>query len=176
MKPTIAILVCILALSSCTLSDLMWPSTTTITSSGKTTPINIGTGDIQSPLVEDLSGSGDLYSPIFNGLQTKVIRIKHTSRVPTTIAFINSEAKSVEVSITFLNATGSNLRWSQVILPDGTMDGPFGQKIGYNLKQLWGYQFIFNENMMAGDPWTGEADIRFTLRNTAYSADVTILD
>lgn len=131
---------------------------------------------VQEPLVENLSGSNNEYDPIFDGIETKTIHIKHTSGTPTTVAFINSEAKAVDVRITFPNASGANLRWSQVVMPDGTMDGPFGQKVGYNLKQFGGYQFIFNENMMAGDPWSGEADITFTLRDTAYDADVTMLE
>lgn len=126
--------------------------------------------------MENLSGSNNEYDPIFDGIETKTIHIKHTSGTPTTVAFINSEAKAVDVRITFPNASGANLRWSQVVMPDGTMDGPFGQKVGYNLKQFGGYQFIFNENMMAGDPWSGEADITFTLRDTAYDADVTMLE
>jgi hypothetical protein len=60
-------------------------------------------------------------------------------------------------------------------MPDGTMDGPFGLKTGYNLKQLGGYEFIFHENMMAGDPWSGAADITFTLLDTAYDVDAVIL-
>ncbi|NRH20891.1 hypothetical protein HOO68_02510 [Candidatus Gracilibacteria bacterium] len=172
----------IFVLSSCTSSDLIVPSNNTgsivifspVVMTGTT--ITPGSGDIQPPLVENLTGSGDEYNPIFNGIEKKVIHIKHTSGKPTTIAFINSEAKSVEIAITFPSASGANLRWSQVVLPDGTMDGPFGQIIGYNLKQFGGYQFIFNENMMAGNRWSGEADITFTLRDTTYKTDVLILD
>ena len=56
------------------------------------------------------------------------------------------------------------------------MDGPFGQKTGYNLTQLGGYQFIFNEDNMAGDPWSGEADISFKLRNDSYAQGAVILN
>ena len=57
----------------------------------------------------------------------------------------------------------ANIRFSQIILPDNTADGPFGPEISYDLKQLGTYQLIVNENMMAGDPWSGEFTIRITL-------------
>ena len=66
---------------------------------------NTGNIEHQAPLTEDLSGSGDVYYPIFQGLETKVIHVSHHSHIPTKIEFINSEAKSVEVSITFPNAS-----------------------------------------------------------------------
>lgn len=87
--------------------------------------LNTGSQTHQYPFAENFTGSTDTYNPIFKGIEKKVIRIRHTSGKPTIVTFINSEAKAVEVSITFPTASGANLRWSQVILPDGTMDGPF---------------------------------------------------
>lgn len=87
--------------------------------------LNTGSQTHQYPFAENFTGSTDTYNPIFKGIEKKVIRIRHTSGKPTIVTFINSKAKSVEVSINFLTASGTNLRWSQVILPDGTMDGPF---------------------------------------------------
>lgn len=170
------LLVSMLALSSCTLSDLQpssddgTPPIWVITGS-----INTGIIDHQDTLTEDLSWSGDAYYPIFQGLETKTIRIQHHSRIPTKISFINSQAKSIVVSIVFLNGSGANLRLSQIILPNGTMDGPFGQKTGYNLMQLGGYELIFNENMMAGEPWSGEANIILTLQDTVYEQNAVLL-
>ena len=88
---------------------------------------------------------------------------------------MNSEAKSIEVSIVFPSASGANLRLSQIILPTGTMDGPFGQKTGYNLAQFGGYQLIFSENMMAGEPWSGEAIVSLTLRDSPYKQNAVLL-
>ena len=48
-------------------------------------------------------------------------------------------------------------------MPDGTMDGPFGQDTDYELTQLGGYQLLFRENMMSGDPWSGAVDITVKL-------------
>jgi hypothetical protein len=71
LRPLIAISV--LTLSSCTMSD-MYPSSTTDTGSlnqtgtiltGSMSLDDTGGIDHQSPLVEDLSGSGNSYYPIF---------------------------------------------------------------------------------------------------------------
>lgn len=132
--------------------------------------------DSQPPLVETLTGTWDAFYPIFDGTGTKVIQATHTSGKPTEISFINSAAQSMEVAITFPDGeSDANLRWSQVIMPDGTMDGPFWQKTGYNLNQNGGYTLIFNENQMAGDRWTWRADITITLRDISYDVDTLIL-
>ena len=131
---------------------------------------------VQSPLQETLSGSHDAYYAIFNGLGTKVIHAEHISGVPTEISFINSEAKSMEVAIEFPETqSGTNLRLSQIVMPDGTMDGPFGMHVGYNLDQFGGYTLIFSENQMAGDRWSGNATITVTLRDTPYPESTVIL-
>ena len=134
------------------------------------------TPDHQSPLVETLSGTGNEFYPIFSGIGTKVIRATHTTGIPTKISFINADGKSLEVAIRFPDASsGANLRWSQIVLPDGTMDGPFGMHTGYNLAQKWWYTLIFSENQMAGDRWSGEAEITLTLRSDTYAQPVIML-
>ncbi len=90
-----------------------------------TTPTTTLSPDIQEPLKETISGNHEEYYPIFGtGLGTKVIKAVHKTGQQTKISFINSRAKSMEVSITFPEKNG-NLRFSQIIMPDGTMDGPF---------------------------------------------------
>ena len=49
----------------------------------------------------------------------------------------------------------ANLRFTQIYLPDGSADGPFGREIEYDLPQQGLYKLIVGENMMAGDPWAG---------------------
>lgn len=110
MTSRLGIIFSIFILSSCTFSDYI-PQPINTGSTAIVLPVKtgtiatLGTGEIQSPLVENLTGSGDEYYPFFNGIEKRVIRIKHTSGKPTTIAFINSEAKSVEVTITFPTAS-----------------------------------------------------------------------
>ena len=107
-------------LSSCTLSD--FSSQPIDTNIGMT---DTGNTDHQSPLVETLTGFHEEYYPIFDGAETKTIHAVHKAGTPTRVSFINSSAKSAEVILSFPVASGANLRWSQVVMPDGTMDGPF---------------------------------------------------
>jgi hypothetical protein len=70
----------------------------------------------------------------------------------------------MRIVVTFpMTATGGNLRLSQIVMPDGNMDGPFGIDSTITLAQLGRYNLIFNENMMSGDPWSGNAIVTITL-------------
>ncbi len=70
----------------------------------------------------------------------------------------------MRVVVTFpATSTGGNLRLSQIIMPDGNMDGPFGTDSTVELTQFGGYELIFHENMMSGDPWSGNAIVTITL-------------
>lgn len=76
--------VSLVLLSSCSLSDLMLQpvdtgSTDIHTGTVATGMISTGSVDHQSPLVEDISGSGGAYYPIFDGLETRVIPVEHHS-------------------------------------------------------------------------------------------------
>ena len=59
--------------------------------------------------------------------------------------------------------TVANVRFSQIIMPDGSADGPFGREIVYDLTLEGVYNLIVNENMMAGDPWAGKFTIEIEL-------------
>ncbi len=67
---------------------------------------------------------------------------------------------SAQLSSQDLNA---NVRFSQIKLPDGTMDGPFGQKMDYTLPSDGVYTLSVNENIMAGDPWEGDFTVEVVL-------------
>lgn len=58
----------------------------------------------------------------------------------------------------------ANIRFTQIFLPDGTMDGPFGKDISYDLPADGTYKVSIAENMMAGDPWSGDFEISITLQ------------
>lgn len=58
----------------------------------------------------------------------------------------------------------ANIRVSQIKMPDGKMDGPFGRTLQYPLKDTGAYQLIIGENMMAGDPWTGEFVLKLSVK------------
>lgn len=57
----------------------------------------------------------------------------------------------------------ANIRFSQIFLPDGSMDGPFGRDIEYPLPQNGVYKISIHENTMAGDPWCGLFNIEVKL-------------
>ncbi len=59
--------------------------------------------------------------------------------------------------------TAANIRFAQIIMPGGTADGPFGNRIDYKLTNGM-YQLAVNENIMAGDPWEGIFKITVDLK------------
>ncbi|HMR82660.1 MAG TPA: hypothetical protein PKE30_05995 [Niabella sp.] len=83
---------------------------------------------------------------------------------------IVSETQSIYVTITdmdtgLLNASIShskpdaNLRISQVIMPDGSTDGPFGQQITFDARQKGDYVIIINKSNMASGSQIGDVVI-----------------
>ncbi len=61
-------------------------------------------------------------------------------------------------------APDANVRIAQIKLPDGTMDGPFGQEMEYAFSFDGVYTLAVNENIMAGDPWEGDFTIEVSLK------------
>ncbi|MDR2955260.1 MAG: hypothetical protein LBV43_09285 [Prevotella sp.] len=57
----------------------------------------------------------------------------------------------------------ANVRFSQIFMPDGTMDGPFGRDMKYNLPMEGQYKISVHENTMAGDPWAGIVKVNIEL-------------
>lgn len=58
------------------------------------------------------------------------------------------------------NDKKANIRISQIGFPDNTFDGPFGQNIKYKIKAEGNYKIIIGENMMAGEPWAGDFNLK----------------
>ncbi len=61
--------------------------------------------------------------------------------------------------------TLANLRFSQIVLPNGNTDGPFGGILEYTLPINGIYRLLIHENMMAGDPWSGYFTVEVSLLN-----------
>lgn len=53
------------------------------------------------------------------------------------------------------NDSLANIRFTQIGMPDGNMDGPFDRAINYDLSPPGKYTLFVGENQMAGDPWGG---------------------
>lgn len=124
---------------------------------------SIQTWDIQEPLTNLSGNTTNEYTFFFSGTNEEQVTLYHRQGEATNIYFINSEAKAMKVDITFPGGSG-NLRLAQIIMPDGSADGPFGQTTTYELNQYGWYQLIFHENMMAGDPRSGNVTIAVALQ------------
>lgn len=57
----------------------------------------------------------------------------------------------------------ANIRFTQIILPDGTADGPFSRELKYDLPEDGIYKLEVSEDMMAGEPWSGTFVMEFEL-------------
>ena len=78
------------------------------------------------------------------------------------IEFLSEKYKRITAHISSPD-TLANIRISQIFLPDGTMDGPFGKDMECQLPMDGLYKISINENMMAGDPWSGIVWININL-------------
>ncbi|MET0637661.1 MAG: hypothetical protein ABWZ25_16650 [Chitinophagaceae bacterium] len=68
-----------------------------------------------------------------------------------------------EVDLTamlFPDDKGLNIRFTQIVLPDGKTDGPFGQTLRYKLTQPGTYQLIIGPSNMADGKVKGDFTIR----------------
>jgi len=54
----------------------------------------------------------------------------------------------------------ANVRISQLFLPDGSADGPFGQELTYRFKDIGQYHITVNENKMIGDHYSGPYEVQ----------------
>lgn len=80
------------------------------------------------------------------------------------IRFNSEGTKSLMVTVETPKDPKGNVRISQIILPDGMADGPFGRELTYNLTQSGSHQIVLSANMMAGDPWAGEVRVNIDLK------------
>lgn len=88
--------------------------------------------------------------------------VEKDSMKSVVFAFDSGNYKLLSGSLASADST-ANVRFSQIIMPDSTMDGPFGREIQYVLSKKGIYRLIVNENMMAGDPWSGEFTVNIKL-------------
>lgn len=58
----------------------------------------------------------------------------------------------------------ANIRFTRILLPDGTVAGPFFRDIEYDLPQDGVYKIAINENMVAGVPWSGDMKVQLVFR------------
>ena len=85
----------------------------------------------------DTIGSGSATVFFDDNNLNKTFTLHHEAGQKNDVYFINDGYKKLEVKIFFLSATAfnPNLRLSQIVMPDGTMDGPFSTETTYELTQ-----------------------------------------
>ncbi len=86
------------------------------------------------------------------------VRIHKEERQSVNLRFNSGDYKKVKGTITTTDSI-SNIRFNQIILPDGGMDGPFGREITYDLPEKGNYILSLHESLMAGDPWAGDFEV-----------------
>ncbi len=79
------------------------------------------------------------------------------------VEFTNEGYKTLNAHITPEDSK-ANLRFSQIILPDSRMNGPFGRDLNYDLNLDGNYKLLIHEDMMAGLPWSGNFTVTITLQ------------
>ncbi|MCD7936631.1 MAG: hypothetical protein LUG98_07205 [Tannerellaceae bacterium] len=78
------------------------------------------------------------------------------------VQFISMGNKRISARLTS-HDTQANIRFCQIIMPDGTADGPFGRDLEYTLSQDGDYKLEICPDMMAGEPWSGTFTVDFEL-------------
>jgi len=68
------------------------------------------------------------------------------------------------VAVLHAPGEGRNLRFNQIQLPDGTLDGPFGHELHYAAKQNGDYTLILGKDNMADGSVKGPVVIYLTLK------------
>lgn len=101
----------------------------------------------------------------------KIIRTVDASQLPFTIGeeFTDENQQFILVIKNFNKPTlsakintvekGRNLRINQIILPDGSADGPFSREMKYAKKQSGTYKIVFGKNLMVEGKLKGNISV-----------------
>lgn len=74
-----------------------------------------------------------------------------------------SKGQKLTASVAPVPADG-NIRIGQIISPSGNSDGPFGNKMTYDLNEAGNWKLVLSENQMAGDPWEGTYNLTIGIK------------
>lgn len=113
-----------------------------------------------SNLIVYPSDSGTVHLDLTDGRGELII---HKNKDQSIYLIFNSDGyKKLSATLSSPDSL-ANIRFSQIILPDGKMDGPFGRDMNYDLPINGTYRIRIHENMMAGDPWEGNFAVKVQL-------------
>ncbi len=74
------------------------------------------------------------------------------------VKFSNEDTGNLYAVITPLKGDG-NIRFSQILFPDKTADGPFGKDVALVLRQTGQHTLIIGHSLMAENPYSGKFKI-----------------
>lgn len=124
-----------------------------------------------SVVVVDSITAADTTSAIMPGEPVIQVTVPaETLPVARLVRTITSDMQSVNVTVTDLDVgqlrinishsrPDANIRISQIVKPDGSTDGPFGQQLVYDIKQRGNYTLIISKSNMASGSQTGDVFI-----------------
>lgn len=90
------------------------------------------------------------------------LKIHKEERDYVNLVFNSEDFTKMTTTLSAQDST-ANIRFSQIVMPNGDMDGPFGATISYHLPIQGDYLLLIHENQMAGDPWSGDFEINISL-------------
>jgi hypothetical protein len=99
-------------LASCTKGTPTSPVDVPVVSSG------VSTKTVEDPNQKLIDEAISEHTLVFDGADSKKIKVYHTSGTPTKVVFKNYDAKSMSIILDFLDDKKPNLRLTRVIMPD----------------------------------------------------------
>jgi hypothetical protein len=165
MKIKFILIVSILFLSSCSITD---QTTKPTTSNTWDTSIIENSWSIET-LINDNSvtvwaNEQKEINLILNNNKWN-LKINYWTWARVSVLFNSVINKNLTVKITTPWDKNGNIRISQIILPDKMADGPFWKElIDYKLTESGTYQLVLFANMMAWDPWSWIIDLNLEIK------------
>lgn len=114
----------------------------------------------ENPPVMIPSGQGIIRLRIVDGKGKINIQKKKNQLI--NLEFESKGNKNISAKISTKD-TLANIRFTQIILPNGLQDGPFSRELVYSTPIDGIYRLLIGENMMAGDPWGGILEVEVHL-------------
>lgn len=97
------------------------------------------------------------------------VEIRKTAMQPVMVEFDSDDAGILHAAITGVQDT-ANIRFNQIIMPNGAADGPFGRTMEYTLTRKGEYELSIGESLMEGEPWGGVFTLEVRLsENVPYT-------
>ncbi len=154
ISKTAIIIAGVLVFSSCRTRDPFAMERAAVTVAGRTVPDT----RTRPPSV---TGEGDILPVFVAGRSRTMVHKDSCSTV-----FVTFEAERGKTLRAYLSSKDpeANIRIAQIVMPDGTMDGPFGWNMTYDLPETGTYRLAIHENMMAGKPWGGDFKVELALK------------